>query len=252
MTTKDSESPCKSESYFCGYPDCGKTFKTLRGRSVHEQRTHKSWYDYRQVANIVNKKSPWSSEEQALLARQEAHLVLNNTKFVNQALQHIFPHRSLESIKGQRRNKSHKDKVLEILQELTADRSVTPGERTPSPPPNNLVHNIKKLFEHMEPPKNSSFNGDVLGRICEGISTWSENKIFEELEIYLLTSFPLAQKSEKEASEIQINHKIIKRQARRSEYAKVQRAWKKNPCNCLRSILKNKTAARTPAKSDMI
>ncbi|XP_017795708.1 PREDICTED: histone-lysine N-methyltransferase SETMAR-like [Habropoda laboriosa] len=139
MTTTDSESPWTSETYLCGYPECGKSFKTIRGKSVHEQRTHKSWYDERQVTNIVNKKSPWSSEEQALLARQVSHLVLQNTKFINQALQPIFPHRTLESIKGQRRNKSHKDKVLQVMRELTADNSVTTGERTPSPPPNNIL-----------------------------------------------------------------------------------------------------------------
>ncbi|CAK9834256.1 Retrovirus-related Pol polyprotein from type-2 retrotransposable element R2DM [Anthophora retusa] len=252
MTTTDSESPCTSETYLCGYPECGKPFKTLRGKSVHEQRTHKSWYDERQVTNIVNKKSPWSSEEQALLARQEAHLVLQNTKFINQALQPIFPHRTLESIKGQRRNKSHKDKVLQVIQELTADNSVTSGERTPSPPPTSIVQSIKELFELLEPLNRLSYNGECLGRICEGISTWSENKISEELEIYLLKTFPLAQKSGKAALRIQTNHKITKRQARRAEYAKIQRAWKKNPCNCLRTILKSKTMAQTPAKIDMV
>ena len=44
---------------------------------------------------------------------------------------------------------------------------------------------------------------------------------------------------------------LTKRQARRAEYARTQRAWKKNPCNCLRINLKDKTALITPGKEVM-
>lgn len=73
----------------------------------------------------------WSSEEGALLARQEARLTVNGTRFLNQALVPLFPDRTLESIKGQRRYKKHKGLVLKMIKEIQED---------PLPPTIEVAH----------------------------------------------------------------------------------------------------------------
>lgn len=78
----------------------------------------KNWYDERHINNIDKKKASRSTKE---LARQEAQLVLDGERFVNQALKLLFPHRTVESIKGQRRNTRHKERVLRIIEELTVE-----------------------------------------------------------------------------------------------------------------------------------
>lgn len=223
---------------------------------MHEQRAHKQWYDERQVDNIDSKKAPWSAEELALLARQEAQLVLCDTKFMNQALMPLFPHRTLESIKGQRRSQKHKNNVLRILKELEEEREQVPcsavtRELPPTSPSTELVSSISELFTQLKPLTGTSYHVDHLDRICSHISDWSESRISEELETYLLKIFPLVN-TRKRASRSASEKFKTRRQARRAEYAKTQRAWKRHPCNCLRSMLKGKSEATPPAKTDMV
>ena len=66
------------------------------------------------------KRAPWTDEEQSLLARQEARLILEGTKYINQALIPLFPRRTLESIKGQRRKQKYRssgilDRLLKLI-----------------------------------------------------------------------------------------------------------------------------------------
>lgn len=222
---------------------------------MHEQRAHKNWHDERQVENIDHKKAPWSAEELALLARQEAQLVLDGVKFINQALLPIFKNRSLESIKGQRKSLRHKERVLQIIQELTEENTVanTMVNIQPElPNRNTFLVSIQDLFRQLKPLNGNQFQPDRLGRICENISIWSKEKVHEELELYLLHILPLKQKQRIKASQSAPERKTSKRQMRRAEYAKIQRAWRKNPCKCLRIILKGKSEATPPAKQDMI
>lgn len=223
---------------------------------MHEQRAHKQWYDERQVDNIDSKKAPWSAEELALLARQEAQLVLCDTKFMNKALMPLFPHRTLESIKGQRKSQKHKNNVLRILKELEEEREQVPcsavtRELPPTSPSTELVSSISELFTQLKPLTGTSYHVDHLDRICSHISAWSESRISEELETYLLKIFPLVN-TRKRASRSASEKFKTRRQARRAEYAKTQRAWKRDPCNCLRSMLKGKSEATPPAKTDMV
>ncbi|CAL7932961.1 unnamed protein product [Xylocopa violacea] len=167
-----------------------------------------------------------------------------------------FPNRTLESIKGQRKYQRHKDKVLQILREMEEENepisSPAQGEDRPSASPEqDLISAIQELFEQLEPLSGTEYNVERLDRICKGLSTWSIAKIYEELELYLLKIFPPARKRKGKASSAP-KRDITKRQARRVEYAKTQKAWKKNPCNCLRVILKGKTLANPPTKQCMV
>ncbi|CAL7932866.1 unnamed protein product [Xylocopa violacea] len=231
---------------------CSKAFKTSRGRGVHEQKQHRNWYDERQAASIVNQKARWSSEEASLLARQEARLNSQGERFMNQALMPFFPNRTLESIKGQRRRAEHKGKVLEYMKELEAPpqdlAAVDQHQSTEAEPA--LVDGIKEALVALEPIEGTDFSAVHLNKICSNIKQWTNDKIFEETMSYLRSVFPPSPKDlrriRKGASKV-----LTKRQERRAEYGRTQRAWRRSPFNCLRAILKGKNTANTPSQETM-
>jgi len=110
---------CSSADEFsCNFTGCSRSFPTKIGLGVHQQRVHKDWYDSQQSVHV---KTRWNAEESALLARQEAKLVLQGSRFLNQDLLPFFPDRTLESIKGQRRKVQHKTLVAELLDTMRSE-----------------------------------------------------------------------------------------------------------------------------------
>lgn len=232
-------------------------FKSVRGRSVHEQRAHRNWYDERQADGICNKKAPWSTEELVLLARQEAKLTLDGVKFINQALVPFFPSRTLESIKGQRRAPNHKSKVLQLIAEMVE------GSEKPEPSATNITMPsevrrtdlktlVSKLFATLQPISKSDFHADKLDLICKNVCTWSTARLFDELKAYLLLAFPPTTRTCKRPPRCLQISPPTKRQARRADYALTQRAWTKNQCNCLKTILKSMAQVSPPTKTCMV
>ncbi|CAL7932985.1 unnamed protein product, partial [Xylocopa violacea] len=261
--TKTSEAMLKpADAFQCRMPGCGRAFATSTGRGVHEQRAHKNWYDEKKAELITNKKTPWNAEELALLARKEASMVANGVKFINQALVPYFPNRTLESIKGQRRYQRYKDMVLQFVQELRneeesccnvlPDQQVELEDQSLDYDYNALAASINEQFAAMEPLKGTAFHAIRLGRVCDNITRWNLNRISDELEMYLLEVFPLTPKRGKQSLARTPQSTLTRRRARRIEYAQTQRAWNKNPCNCLRKILKDKTSNSVPPKHVMV
>ena len=81
-------SSSEARIFHCEFPDCGRVFKTKTGRGVHHQKVHKDWYDAKQPREQL--KASWNSEETALLARQEARLLAQGFRFINQDLSKFF------------------------------------------------------------------------------------------------------------------------------------------------------------------
>lgn len=249
-------------AYPCRMPGCERSFTTSKGRGVHEQRTHKNWHDERQVQHIEHRKAPWSNEEAALLARQEAKLTIEGTRFINQALLPYFPNRTLEAIKGQRRNIKHKDMVIQLIHEIEQESESdlhleTPVENQAQEEGTDLIDKIIELFAELTPLNTAGFKIDHLNQICRNLKVWSITRIFEELEIYLLDVFPppsktRIRKNNANTGKDNRNRMPTNRQKRRADYARIQRAWQKNPCDCLRTILKDKTTDLTPGKGIML
>ncbi|CAL7932839.1 unnamed protein product [Xylocopa violacea] len=169
-----------------------------------------------------------------------------------EALMPFFPNRTLESIKGQRRRAEHKGKVLEYIKELEAPpqdlAAVDQHQSTEAEPA--LVDGIKEALVALEPIEGTDFNAVHLNKICSNIKQWTNDKIFEETMSYLRSIFPPSPKDlrriRKGASKV-----LTKRQERRAEYGRTQRAWRRSPFNCLRAILKGKNTANTPSQETM-
>ena len=103
--------------------ECGKVCKTYQGMRVHLARAHKDAMNREIETSRLNiKKARWDPEEARLLAIYEAELIESGEKFLNMALERRMPGRSLEAIKGQRKNASHKTLVKSLLDPTKTDR----------------------------------------------------------------------------------------------------------------------------------
>lgn len=210
---------------------------------------------------MIVRSAQWNAEESSLLARQEARLTLEGARFLNQALGPYFPNRTLEAIIGQRRYQKHKDLVSQYIRELEAEAEAGPQPvPTQEPTDDHQSGNIEtlrkaimeELAEH-DPLTSPEFKMDMLSQICQNVSTWPLDRIAEQLELYLLEVFPIPVKRKRPNPAAKEECALLtKRQARRGEYARTQRAWKKNSCNCLRVHLKDKTTSITPEKGAMV
>lgn len=234
----------------CTHPHCDRVFKSKIGMSVHQQKVHKDWYDEKTVKAPV--KARWNSEEDALLARREAHLTLENVRFINQALLEFFPERTLESIKSHRKQAQYRKLVLEKIAEIKSGNT----QETEQSSPRNRNHENDIAFinhiKHAPRPDNEQFQSARLYKICSSLENITKEAALEELALYLADVFPkrpntLAKTRGNEEAKMR-----TKRQERRVLYARTQNLWKRSPGKCLRTILKNSQAEQQPSKELMV
>lgn len=255
---------------------------------------HKDWYDATQ--NVQAKKARWTEEESLLLARREAQLLNCGEKFLNVALCQVFPTRTLESIKGQRRKASHKNLVAQhtaeyrnqAAQGVVRPEEVEQNEENPLQvtlqearlsrdgtaadlPPEEDIQRINSLEDwgiilnflcSLEPLKTKEYSADLLMDMVSSLKRkGSKEGLLEDVTIYLLTIFPPnrkrpfttpAAKRGATGSGTQGTSTLSSRKKRRAEYARVQSLWRRNPCRCLRTILKDKATSNAPPKDIMI
>ena len=97
-------------------PLCSRQFDSNRGLSLHLRKNkdkHHQEY-YHRTHEISKTKVRWNPEELYLLAKEEVNLVNQNCKSVNKELQRLFPHRTLEAIRGVKRKAEYKELLLQI------------------------------------------------------------------------------------------------------------------------------------------
>lgn len=92
---------------------CSSEFRTNRGLGQHIRRTHP--IEANNAIDIERVKPRWSAEETRILANEECTAIITKVHFINKHLVNIFPDRSLEAIKGKRRQQDYKVLVAEIL-----------------------------------------------------------------------------------------------------------------------------------------
>ena len=89
-----------------------------RGLSLHKRAKHEEVY-HRENVPAPRTKARWEYEEMVLMAREEAQLLRDGFKNINQKLKAILPYRTLESIKGvlRKANKKYQDLLSEFISE---------------------------------------------------------------------------------------------------------------------------------------
>lgn len=259
-------------SFLCDFPGCSKTFSTKTGRGVHQQKSHKDWYDARQ--NTTKTKARWTDEEQAILARAEAELTIKGVKFMNKELLKVLPERTHFAISSQRKKNEHKAAVLLIISEIeelehhnkAASTSESPSandntiinELTPEPARtddsnDSFYISIIEFTQNLNKPNCNKFNTDKLNAIVNHLNHKERDRVFEEISIYLRRTF-LCPPNEKSRPETLVDNQKpqSRRKSRKAEYARVQNAWKKNRSKCINDLLKNKKTEASPPKEEMI
>lgn len=245
------ETDSNADSFKCRKPDCERTFTTASGRGLHESKDHKNWYDEK-LSNTKHKKTPWTSEELRLLARQEAILMREGVRFINQSLQPFFPTRTLESIKGQWKSAKYKSLVEEFTTELEEQQNLDPIDEgssdpeyhslidEPSTPETIEVDPMVQYFESLIPLDNPDFNSNLLNNICKNALTWPKIRIAENLVIYLLRTLPYTKNKGRNPARMPNQQQTLtRRQKRRLEYTITQKSWAKDRCKCIKTIIES-------------
>ncbi|XP_064462673.1 uncharacterized protein LOC135373392 [Ornithodoros turicata] len=112
--------------------ECGSTFASQRGLSLHRRAAHPNAYHQEIVTQRV--KARWSSEEEFILARTEVRLLLQPRppRFINQALLELHSDRTLGSIKCHRKSRAYRDLVQRLLLESPPGEQAAPSPTGPT------------------------------------------------------------------------------------------------------------------------
>lgn len=234
--------------YACEFPGCERTFDTKTGRGLHHRRGHPDWTDERQ--NLVAVKARWNDEETRLLARREVELVRAGVRFINQSLVEAFPERTLEAIKGKRKQPVYRRIVAELLEQPADDEAEVRVELE-HPPDNDYRTEIENYVIGMPVPERADFNIQYLVEICEALPSSTPDEILEKLTLYLRDTFPFKQRKTRR-SRAPNEEGISRRQQRKSEYARTQDLWRKNRGKCIRMLLDDISDVRVPPKANMV
>lgn len=246
-------------------PHCVRRFTTKTGLGVHLRAAHKSELDV--VRARVDVKVRWSDEESAMLAMKEVELVREKVYRLNEGLRQAFPHRTLESIKSQRRKQTHKDLVERFRSSPRGDTSPTPTSSNvwnmvgspPAPegsggviPETTLLTSSIEALDLEQP---SSHHHVDLRRILMTAAQVPLTDTLAALSLYLLKVFPPPPQRERrnnpqvERGGEQLT--LSRRKQRRKEYARVQSLWRKDCSRVVNEILEGPRTGREPDELNM-
>lgn len=198
-------------------------------------------------------KARWSEEETRLLARKEIELTKLGIKFLNPELALAFPDRTLEGIKGKRKQAAYKRLVADLMSEadLVGEDRGDGAQQAEDPFDYNTV--IADYIRDLPPLNVEGFNPRRLVRICNMVTQGDRTAVLDELTLYLQEVFPLRPQSTLSKNRDCRNiGNVSRKEARRVEYARTQDLWRKNRSKCLRMILNDITGVKPPSSEVMV
>lgn len=198
----------------CEFPGCGREFTTKTGKGLHQRRAHSDWMDAQQ--NTAAIKGRWNDEETLLLARKEVELTRHGVRFINQAIIDIFPGRTLEGIKGKRKQPAYKALVQELLSEAPGEPNG--GRIADHSDETDYWSAIADCISALPPSASADFKSARLQNICDSLQASNPEAVMMDLALYLREVFPHKARKARDTS----NRRgvvLSKRQARRAEYA---------------------------------
>lgn len=253
---------------------CQRSFTTKTGLGVHVRRAHV------EVANagvsVERIKERWSEEERRIMAAVEVRGMLSGARFMNQYIvEHLQTSRTLESIKGTRRNPKYKKLVSTLLEEArTGTREDSPDSdenicATPSPGPSRgrvrsaehisiestepFEHRIRELIKDLEGV--TDFKAELLVSIAE--QQLGGEDVAESLTRWLSGVFDSAGQQQQakprrwRRKRAPVNSRRTKWRERRREYAEMQTLFQRNPGLAASRVLDGRNESRSPDLSEM-
>lgn len=228
------------------------SFYNERGLAVHTASRHKV------VANskvdTERKHKRWSKEESYLFAAEEVRLTRGKVRFLNDPLVRAFPHRTIESIKGQRKKEEHKVLVRQLLAEpplLEQSESQNEPVMRDGPPregPEEVIRNEPDLAAETPSIREHLLNLRS-GRTVESYNDAELNSLVDkalrgedaiaQLDAYLRDVFkqylPPRRRGKGRRAEVILS----RRKKRKSEYAAMQALYRKNRSEAARRVLED-------------
>lgn len=235
--------------YACEFPGCDRTFDTKTGRGLHHRRGHPDWMDQRQNVAV---RARWNEEETRLLARKEVELLQSGTKFINQALLQSFSDRSLEAIKGKRKQPSYRQLVSDLMEQSSGNKADTCISEHQSIAGDRYRDAIRDFIEALPETRVTDFNMATLKSICGMLRSKTPGMVLDKLSLYLRDTFSLKRGKTKKSPDSMDRPTVSRRQQRREDYARTQDLWRKHRGKCLRMILDDITEVSYPSREIMV
>ena len=189
-------------------------------------------------------KDRWTDEERVMLARKEVELTKLGVRFINQELLKFFD-RTIESIKGQRKNPEHEAMVDQFLEEEeeSANNSSndsqeldSAGESGGSAQP--VIDERTNHLVTLEPLDIPNYKVEQLNEICKMTASHTRQDVPVRVALYLkdiLLEVDAERRTRRSGRPS--DEKLNGKKTRRAEYARVQGLWKKHPSACVKRIV---------------
>ncbi|CAG0890454.1 unnamed protein product [Darwinula stevensoni] len=245
-----------------------RSFSTPNGLALHRKRAHP--VQFNSEISTTRVKARWSDEETRLLALSEIGLS-SSTCNINEVLRNRFPGRTLEAIKGKRKQRHYTDLLNQLLH--GASDSSVPAETTTaleevvpiheSHPSENVAATANVTAAPVSPLPNLTLfpdhllalsqQEDVLPDLQQLILQClaSPSQALEHLETFLPLTFPSTHRKVN-CPKTGLIHSARRRHHRIKEYAKVQNMYKKDRTKAAHYILDGENSSTaTPSKEDI-
>lgn len=193
---------------------------------------------------VADKKRRWNIEEIRLLARAEIEAEKQGVRFMNQHLLELFPDRSLEAIKGKRRQADYRRTLTEMRSELAPGTpassrasprvrtiSVSSDESSDSAPPDDLGE-IRAATGSLVGEVSGKQLGFESPQLCEiALRACGGENTSQDLLAWLGSVFPTNYRGPRpdvrnDDPPTEGERKLSRVEARRREYARVQQIYK--------------------------
>lgn len=254
---------------------CGREFRTMRGLGVHVAHAHP--LEANSAVNVERIKARWSAEEVRLMARAEASATLaGGVLFMNQHLQERFPHRSLEAVKGRRRQEAYRAMIRGFCQEIQSRATVidegtetdaamigaagfsatnetaTEDQSAHQPPPQQSTERLRNMISSLieQSAAFRCFGADTLVNLSRA-ALLAERVDVEAIEGWLGMVFPPPTVHPPRRVSADQRSPPTRRenreQRRKREFAIAQTLYKKNLKTCLGYILESSSRRKRPS-----
>lgn len=239
-----TETNQNSNEHVCNV--CGIRYRSKISVGQHKRQSHP--VEYNEEINVGRIRARWSEEELLMMAMYEVDGMRNNERFINRYLFGKMQNRSIEAIKGQRRNDRYKQLVIDVMNEPEVDE----GSETNHDGHEHLDQNheddelaseyvasvrneVEKSIRVLRTRRRNRYSHSLIALAEEILNgNVNENQLTEWIRLNLGNN---NERSRGPNTRRRRNHRMSRNERRRQEYAKLQTLYKKDLGAAIRCVL---------------